>query len=456
MLKLPGSLLKDLRSVNGFDEDNFVRAHEQNAITSVRLHPLKSAGIAFGGNVIPWCNSGIYLDQRPVFTLDPAFHGGAYYVQEASSMFLEHMWKHLLTNKNGLRVLDLCAAPGGKSTLIASLLSEDSLLISNEVIRSRATVLEENMIRWGYTNSWVTCNDPRDFTQLKGYFDVIVIDAPCSGSGLFRKDHKALDEWSENSVAICSARQQRILADVWPALKKDGILIYATCSFSPQEDEDILDWLAEEYNAQSVDIPVDADWGIVPTTSMQKGMAGYRFFPGKVRGEGFFTAAVRKTYDEGSLKLQKSRPANMSKIQQQAAHLMKRTDLQYIQTNKDGYNAILPEHEIDWNLLNKLFYLRKAGLSIGSPAQKEWLPAHDIALSIDASHNLPAIQVNKEQALKFLKREEMNIDNAGKGWQVIKFNNIGLGWVKSLENRMNNYLPKHWRIRMEIPDDDAI
>ncbi|HEY1033070.1 MAG TPA: RsmB/NOP family class I SAM-dependent RNA methyltransferase, partial [Flavipsychrobacter sp.] len=229
MIHLPEILLKNLQGVKGFNKEAFIAAHQQAAVTSVRLNPYKVSGVFHNAEKVPWCSEGRYLDARPVFTLDPLFHAGAYYVQEASSMFLQQALKATVPDNNNLRVLDLCAAPGGKSTLIASLLGKDSLLVSNEVIRTRASILEENMSRWGYMNTWVTSNDPKDFGKLKGYFDVIVVDAPCSGSGLFRKDERALGEWSEANVALCSGRQQRILADVWPALKEGGVLIYATC-----------------------------------------------------------------------------------------------------------------------------------------------------------------------------------------------------------------------------------
>ncbi len=454
MQQLPEPLLQTLRSINGFDEAPFIAAHQQGGVTSVRMHPLKGAGSDISEKATPWCNSGFYLKERPVFTLDPAYHGGAYYVQEASSMFLHHLWKTVVPQDAPLRVLDLCAAPGGKSTLIASILNNDSLLISNEVIRTRASILEENMNRWGYANTWVTCNDPRDFTQLTGYFDVIVIDAPCSGSGLFRKDHKALTDWTEANVSLCSGRQQRILADVWPALKQGGILIYATCSFSPQEDEAILDWLADEYAVTTLDAKPVADWGIVTTNSPEHEMIGYRFFPDKLQGEGFFIAAVQKNDASAILRTARFKPENRSKIQEQARHLLADKPWQYIPVGKENYCAINAAHEPDWQLLQKLLYFRKAGVSIGSPTAKEWIPAHDIALSIDAAPDLPHLHLNREQALKFLKKEDFGLDETGKGWKMIKFNNLGLGWVKSLGNRMNNYLPKHWRIRMEIPDDD--
>ncbi len=438
-----------MKSIKGFDQDSFLAAHELAAPTSVRINPAKNIGLFADNERVPWCGSGVYLSERPVFTLDPAYHAGAYYVQEASSMFLEQVLKGVLAGKKGLRLLDLCAAPGGKSTLIASLLDKDSLLVSNEVIRTRASILEENMTRWGYMNTWVTSNDPRDLGRLEGYFHVIVVDAPCSGSGLWRKDARALDEWSEANVQLCSERQERILADVWPALKQDGILIYATCSYSRQEDEQVLDWLATTYQVKAVPVDVKAEWGIVAAETA-KGMTGYRFFPDKIKGEGFFIAAVQKCGEADAMRPVRFKTAHDKKIQQQAGYLLADADVSFIQTDKENYSAMQPEHEADWHILQKAVYLRKTGLKLGMPAAKEWLPEHEVALSIDANNNLPGINATREQALRFLKREDMGIADLPKGWLVVRYEGLGLGWVKSLGNRVNNYLPKQWRIRMDI------
>jgi 16S rRNA C967 or C1407 C5-methylase (RsmB/RsmF family) len=265
-VQLPQQLLDSLKDTKGFDREAFLRVHAlQESITSVRLNPAKPGDanwISYKDwqtgpgsyeamkqqtiSPVPWAEHGIYLAQRPSFTFDPYFHAGCYYVQEASSMFLEQALKQTADLSQPLKVLDLSAAPGGKSTHIQSLINENSLLVSNEVIRSRANILKDNIIKWGSANVIVTNNDPRDFAQLEGFFDVIVIDAPCSGSGLFRRDPEAIEEWSENNVQLCSQRQQRIIMDVWPALKKDGILIYSTCSYSKDEDEDIANWILSE------------------------------------------------------------------------------------------------------------------------------------------------------------------------------------------------------------------
>lgn len=453
MKSFPDILLHDLEGVNGFDQERLLAAHGQPAATSLRLHPIKGEGMMPDMERVPWCDTGRYLKERPVFTTDPMFQAGAYYVQEASSMFLDSMIRQLIPDRKGLRVLDLCAAPGGKSTLVASLLEEDSLLISNEVIRARATILEENMTRWGYMNTWVTSNDPRDLGKLKGYFDLIIVDAPCSGSGLFRKDERALDEWSENNVELCGQRQQRILADIWPALKQDGILIYATCSYSPREDEEILDWLGENFEAQSLPVITAAKWGVATTVSPGQKYTGYRFFPGNVIGEGFFIAAIKKTGEEAAIKQPKYKAVHDAKIAAQCSYLLDSSNWICIPQG-DGYVAMHKEHEVDYHILQKQVYLRKVGIELGSPVKNEWLPAHDVALSVGRSKSLPAIAVNKEQALKFLKKEDPGLGEIPKGWYLLTYNGLGLGWIKALGNRVNNYLPKHWRIRMEINDAD--
>ncbi|MBA3828127.1 MAG: RNA methyltransferase [Taibaiella sp.] len=452
MKALPDVLTEKLKGVKGYDEQAFLNAHQLPAVTSVRLHPAKQSNAFINNDPVPWCPEGRYLDERPVFTTDPLYHAGAYYVQEASSMFLDHLLKHLLPDNKNLRVLDLCAAPGGKSTLLASFLDKSSLLVSNEVIRTRASILEENMLRWGYMNTWVTSNDPKDLGKLHGYFDVIVVDAPCSGSGLFRKDAKALADWSEANVQLCSQRQHRILADVWPALKENGILVYATCSYSPEEDEQVLQWLNEHYDVEPLTVPLKEAWGI---TEIRNGAAcAYRFFPDKVKGEGFFIAAVRKKAAADTLKPQRFKTGNDKKIQQQAAYLLQPSDdIAYLHI-KDEYCAVIAEHEKDIALLQQYVYLRKTGLVLGTPAAKEWLPAHDVALSVNRGNGIPFVQVNKEQALRYLKKEDLQLPDTAKGWHIIQYEGLGLGWIKALSGRVNNYLPKHWRIRMEITDAD--
>jgi 16S rRNA C967 or C1407 C5-methylase (RsmB/RsmF family)/NOL1/NOP2/fmu family ribosome biogenesis protein len=454
MKQLPEQLLNDLKQVKGYDEAAFIEAHHNPAVTSVRLHSLKSSNAFVNAEHVPWCSTGRYLNERPLFTVDPLYHAGAYYVQEASSMFLDHLFRTVFPERSNMRVLDLCAAPGGKSTLLASLLEEDSLLICNEVIRTRAPILEENMSRWGYMNAWVASNDAKDFGKLPGYFDAIVVDAPCSGSGLFRKDAKAINEWSEGNVHLCGQRQQRILSDVWPALKENGVLFYATCSYSPEEDEQILDWLTESFDAEAIDIEVPAEWGIVKTHSPNAKAPGYRFFPHKLKGEGFFIAALRKHESVQSIRSPKFKSIHDNKAFQQSQHLLDVTNWLCVKSKDGNYRALCSAHQQDYQTLSEVLYLRKAGLDIGSPAAKEWLPGHEVALSVNRSLNLPILHLDKEQALRYLKKEEIKLSSLTKGWYIVAYEGLGLGWIKVLENRSNNYLPKNWRIRMDISDLD--
>jgi 16S rRNA C967 or C1407 C5-methylase (RsmB/RsmF family) len=281
---IPQQLIESLKTVHGFEEAAFRHVHASGAqVTSVRINPAKWSAEALahqlpGVSPVPWSLYGSYLERRPSFTFDPLFHAGCYYVQEASSMFLEQALRQTTDLAQPLNVLDLCAAPGGKTTHLQSLLSEDSLLVSNEVIRSRAAVLKQNCVKWGTQNVVITNNDPQHFNRLEGFFDVVVVDAPCSGSGLFRRDEEAIEEWSPDNVQLCCGRQKRILADVFPALKEGGVLIYSTCSYSKEENEAIADWLATELQMENLTLQTEKDWHIVETTADKTNAKGYRFF----------------------------------------------------------------------------------------------------------------------------------------------------------------------------------
>src|SRR6187401_1669759 len=309
-MQLPQALLNSLEGVKGFDEVTFIKVHEsEERVTSIRINPSKKSEIVNLKSKISWTDHGYYLETRPSFTFDPLFHAGCYYVQEASSMFLAQALKQTVDLSQPLKVLDLCAAPGGKSTHLLSLISKESLLVSNEVIRSRANILTDNIVKWGCSNVIVTNNDPRDFQRLENYFDVIVVDAPCSGSGLFRRDPEAIGEWSEQNVALCSQRQQRILADVLPALKNGGVLIYSTCSYSRQEDELIAEWLKDELKINNEELIISPEWNIVQSD------VGYRLWPDKVKGEGFFIACFRKNdSNDEEIYLPKVKPERFSNL----------------------------------------------------------------------------------------------------------------------------------------------
>jgi len=455
---LPPELLQSLQNVKGFNEESFKAVHQSGAqITSVRLNPNKTFDIRHSiidiQQKVPWSSHGYYLTERPSFTSDPLFHAGAYYVQEASSMFLEEALKQTVDLGKPLRVLDLCAAPGGKSTLIQSIISADSLLVSNEVIKTRVNILSENITKWGAANVIVTNNDAKDFQRLQNYFDVIVVDAPCSGSGLFRKDANAINEWSENNVALCAQRQQRILGDIFSSLKPGGVLIYSTCSYSQQEDEAIADWLAAELKVESVQLKVEESCGIVETVSERSGSFGYRFYPDKVKGEGFFIAAFRKpcsTEINAEIKNQKSKGKSKQvftakEIETIKPYLANVDNYFFIKQNEEA--IAMPMHlEDDLAIIRSALYIKKAGVRLGTIIRDELIPAHELAVSNIIDPAVPKLDVDNETALQYLRKADINIPSAHKGWVLITYQQLPMGWIKIMPSRTNNYYPAAWRI----------
>ncbi len=446
--KLPPALIRSLIEKYNIEEEEFITCHESGEqITSVRINPFKPSNLFNSDEQVPWCKNGRYLKQRPSFTADPLFHAGCYYVQEASSMFLEHVMKHTVNLEENLKVLDLCAAPGGKSTLICSLLNKNSLLLANEIIKTRVPVLCDNLNKWGPENTYVSNNDPKDFKRLEGYFDAIIVDAPCSGSGMFRKDPAAINEWSESLVDLCSQRQKRILADVYPALKQNGTLIYSTCSYSKQENEEISDWLCKEFDLSAIQIPLKSEWGILETLSDQQKCFGYRFYPHKVKGEGFFITAFRKNQATAFPHIKR---AKENSINQKNEGLIRRwlkpsKDIRIINLN-DEYFAIQSRHEADLQYLQSNLYLKKSGIRIGKIMGKDLVPNHEIALSLILNDEIPRVNLTREKAISYLKRDELKLETGQRGWVLICYQGHALGWAKMLDNRMNNYFPKEIRI----------
>lgn len=451
-MNLPAALIQSLTGVTGFDRENFEQVHlSGEQVTSVRINPAKAnkqLPIFNAQLPVPWSSNGFYLYERPSFTLDPLFHAGAYYVQEASSMFLEEALKQTVELTQPLKVLDLCAAPGGKSTLIQSLLNENSFLVSNEVIKTRVSILAENITKWGVANVVVTNNDPKDFQRLQNYFDVIVVDAPCSGSGLFRKDPEAITEWSENNVLLCSQRQQRILADVLPALKEDGVLIYSTCSYSAEEDEAIADWLVKEHHLLSIQLQLNNNWGIVETQSPQANAFGYRFYPGKVKGEGFFIAVFKKPGGSSfQNKKIKNKPEKITAAETAVVNTyLKNADLFFYIKQQNDVLALPLALQDELTVLQASLYIKKAGIKMGAVIRNGLVPEHELAMSTVIGHNIPVIEADETAALQYLRRGDFKLESSQKGWALIAYSNLPLGWVKILPNRINNYYPAAWRI----------
>ena len=448
-MHLPDKLLQSLEGIEGFDKEAFERIHESGEqVTSIRINPSRLSGspkvLAFGedlGGAVAWSNHGYYLKERPSFTFDPLFHAGCYYVQEASSMFLEQALKQTVDLSQPLKVLDLCAAPGGKSTHLLSLISKESLLVSNEVIRSRANILNDNIVKWGCSNVIVTNNDPRDFQRLENYFDVIVVDAPCSGSGLFRRDPEAIGEWSEQNVALCSQRQQRILADVLPALKNGGVLIYSTCSYSRQEDELICDWLRNELTIKNEELIISHDWNIV------KSDGGYRFWPDKLKGEGFFIACFRKPHgNDEEVYLPKIKPTKFSVKEMEILDKNVNTEGLAFLRHEEIIYAVPEKLLADINFLSSKLRIVNCGTKVGEIIKDKLIPDHALALSNIISDKIQKLDLDPEPAIQYLKKKQLRLQTDKKGWVLVTHQGHELGWINILPNRINNYYPKELRI----------
>ena len=452
MQSLPSQLLSNLNLLTHFNEEAFVEAHHpENKITSIRLNPFKPVelDIEINDNV-KWCEQSYYLTNRPSFTLDPLFNAGCYYVQEAGSLFLEHILKSVLNFSADLKVLDLCAAPGGKSTLINSLLTKTSLLVANEFIKSRADVLAQNLSKWGGANTIVTNNDPAKFTQLQNYFDAIVVDAPCSGSGLFRKQPDAINEWNVDNVAKCSIRQKNILTEIISSLKQNGFLIYSTCSYSVEENEEIVNWLIKEHHLSYVKIPINNNWGIVETE------AGYRFYPHLTKSEGFFCAVLQKQgYENLTQRYTKNKSSDVSKNESIILEkFIEKGENQFIKKNNQ-FHFLNTEVLNFLTVFEKQFYFKKAGICVGEIKGQDLIPNQELAWCNYIKSSVNTLEVDKKTALQYLRKESFDSTHPSEpseregvklGLHLITYKNYGLGWAKLLPNRINNYLPNELRI----------
>ncbi len=432
-------------------------AFEEPAKVSVRMNPFKK-GRGFEGKRVPWNPYGRLLEQRPKFTLDPHLHGGAYYVQDSSSMFVGHVLRSLLSRVGGagiVRVLDLCAAPGGKTTDIAASLREvfgdRFILVSNEVMKQRAGVLADNVALWGDPNVVVTSDDPRAFASLPGFFDIVVTDVPCSGEGMFRKDEEAQRQWSEDNVALCQARQKRIIADMWPCLKQGGLLIYSTCTFNRYENDDNVEWIASELGADMIE-PADADVpGVIVTHH------GYSLVPGHVEGEGQYCAALVKTSDvvvEGAYASARGKREKPGKKPAQVIPVgLKSLFTVDMDLRQKGETVVaVPSHiTTDVAVIESALHVLSAGCAVGVLKGQTLVPDADLALSLVYEQDSYEIaDVDLHTALAFLHKDAILLPGCAKGYVLVRYEGVPLGFVKNLGNRCNNLHPQGRRIRMDI------
>ncbi len=426
----PEVFLNRMKNILGNEFNAFLQSLHEPSPTSVRLNSFKPISIFKNEEPVTWCESGRYLKERPSFTFDPLFHAGAYYVQEASSMFVEQIWKQINAENKTVRVLDMCAAPGGKSTHLLSLMSEESLLVSNEIIPSRNKILQQNIVKWGVANCIITQNKPEDFSALEDFFDIILIDAPCSGEGLFRKDKAAIDEWSEKNVELCSMRQKEIMKHAVACLRPGGFLIYSTCTFEEAENDNRID----DCELIKADLEIQ-------NSGQVKTKFGYQFYPHRVKGEGFYISVLQKEAEKP--KTENRKQSNRPVINNQ---YLNEADRFYEHRKNDMFFAIPQNIYTDFLFLESRFYIRHAGIFMGTVKGKDFLPSHDLALSNYIKEGLPSVELSYEDAITYLRCETPKIKTEHRGWCLVKYQGMNLGWIKVMEGRINNYFPKEWRI----------
>ena len=394
---------------------------------SVRANPARHH--VPDGERVPWCEHGRYLDKRPVFTLDPFFHAGAYYVQEASSMMVEQAFKATDLADKEILALDLCAAPGGKSGHLRNLLHSSSLLISNEVIPARAAVLAQNLWKQGAENTLITQQQATFFGRWRERFDLVLLDAPCSGEGLMRKDHFARRQWSPGLVTQCANVQRELLGEAWNALRPGGSLLYSTCTWSPEENGIQIASFCEREKAEVVAVPVQPSWHI------RTGDLGLHCYPHESRGEGFFLSLLRKPGDRGQHP--KERDGG-------GADLLERNGIKY-SLSRQWQRLALEMWEADSRSV--------PGLPIAVSEEDRWTPHPAAAYSARVQGLLApfvpfnVLDLDHGQALTVLRGESLRTGDAH-GWALARYEGAGLAWMKGAGGRWNNHLPKALRIRM--------
>lgn len=428
-------------------------AFDMPASVSVRINPFKeTVTFPWTGRKVPWSGRGMVLDSRPLFTLDPHLHAGAYYVQDSSSMFVGHVFRTVLERRfpdidRPLRVLDLCAAPGGKATDLAASLREafgdGFILVANEVMKQRASVLADNVALWGDPNVVVTSADPSAFAKMNGWFDVVLADVPCSGEGMFRKDGEAVALWSKDNVALCQARQRRIIGDVWPALADGGVMIYSTCTFNRYENDINVEWIAEELGAEMMSSMVPGMPGVLKTGH------GWSLVPGFVEGEGQYCAVLYKDDCGDIFRAAKAVRRKAPALPRGLPDMFDRP-VTFMQKG-ETVTAISTVIAQDAEVLSSVVRPLRCGCAVGVFKGIDLVPDADLALSyMLADSAFPSAELTKEQALAFLHRDAVVLPDAPKGFVKVCFGGLALGFVKNLGNRCNNLHPQSRRIRMDI------
>lgn len=444
-MALPEGFARMIKSYGQPQYDRLLTALADSAPeVSVRLNPEKYPYSLPVQDSVPWSDYGYYLPERPAFTFDPLIHQGAYYVQDASSMFIAHVAK-FLSGSRPVRWLDACAAPGGKTTAVVSSLPQGSVVVANEFVRTRADILAENVAKWGYGDVRVTNRDTAWFGGFAGVFDIIAADVPCSGEGMMRKDEEAVAQWSPKLIETCVARQQTIISNLWNALKPGGYMVYSTCTFNRQENEEMVDWMRAKYGAVPVAVPLSEEWNILP--GIDTDAPCYRFVPGTVRGEGLFMAVVRKPDDSDARQKNFGRSASGKTVPEVSGWLSPSAQVE-VRADKDVAVALSTSP-----LAVEMPAEMRPQFTVARLKGRDYVPVQQLALSLAMNRDVwGAVEVDRLTALAYLRAEALRLPSGlPRGIVLLTYSGLPLGFVKNIGNRANNLYPDEWRIRSSVP-----
>lgn len=458
VMKLPEDFIKEL---TGYESPLLDGLEEALTLTapsvSVRTNKGKKLSPPLCADKVSWCENGWYLTQREQFTFDVAMHQGLYYVQEASSMIISHIVSTLTKNVGRpICYLDACAAPGGKTTASIDVLPAESLVVANEYVYGRASVLAENICKWGYPSVVVSRGDTSRFRKLKAFFDIVAVDVPCSGEGMFRKDSEAVAQWSLSLIDECVARQREIIDNVWSSLRPGGYMIYSTCTYNRHENEEMIDFIINEYGAESVEVGMCVDWNIAQGINTQHHC--YRFLPHRLKGEGLFIAVLRKDGEFVGKKIKPSKEKNkVASISKDVKDWVKGEDC-VLKISGEQIHVIPKRWEQEMSLLCSNLEVILCGLPIAVQKGKDFVPTQNLAMSLKLNEDaFYKKDVDYLTAISYLRREAIVIDDAPRGYVLLTYKNRPLGFVKNLGNRANNLYPQEWRIlSSHVPDEEPI
>lgn len=447
-MQLPGAFLEYINRYPSLE--CLSESMLQSPVTSLRLNPAKCKDMptsisSFVSNSVPWCKDGLYLYERPQFTFDPHLHQGLYYVQDASSMAIAAVINQI-SGDTPISYLDVCAAPGGKTTCAISSLPTGSVVVANEYDHRRSSILYENIAKWGAKDVVVSRGDTSKLTQLRQLFDIVSVDAPCSGEGMMRKDMQAVEQWSPRLVDSCASLQREIISNVIDCIKPGGHLIYSTCTFNLKENEENVEWMINEFDLSPVKIErLDANEKI--GKGIDCDFPCYRFIPGRIDGEGLFLAVLKRQESSG---LERSIDIRCKKIDRTGCKDLVTwiyPDMDLWTINNEIWAASCVNADLIRNIASKLDTIAQ-GTHIATIKGKDIIPTHELALSEILNKKVfSSEEVTLDQALSFLHKDNISLSpDTPRGFVLLTYKSVPLGFVKNIGNRSNNLLPKQWRI----------